>query len=227
MRVGGRLDVAIADDGDVQRRRNRGDFLPSRAARIHLRARPCVKRERACAGVLTAEADGDRVAHLLAPAAPHLDRYGQRRALHDGPNDVLDEAKILQAPRATISPNDLLDRAAEVDVDEVRLEYVGNEACGVTHRVRIGAEDLYTDSALVRPEPELADRRLVLATDALRGQEFRDDDVRSMLPAQSAERRLRYPRHRGEDDWNLVVDGVREAHMGKLTGLWKSCNVKV
>jgi hypothetical protein len=24
-----------------------------------------------------------------------------------------------------------------------------------------------------------------------------------------------------------VVDGVREAHMGKLTGLWKSCNVKV
>ena len=54
-----------------------------------------------------------------------------------------------------------------------------------------------------------------------------DHDVRAMLAAQSPERRFGHPRHRCENDRNLVIDRVREAHDRNLSGLLKSCNVKI
>src|SRR4051812_65342 len=55
-----RFDITVAQHRDLERRRNRGDFLPTRRARVHLGARPRMECEDLCTGVLAAQRDLDR-----------------------------------------------------------------------------------------------------------------------------------------------------------------------
>ena len=117
----------------------------------------------------------------------------------------------MQASRPAVPLHDLLDRAAEVDVDELRLKHVGDERGRLAHRDRIGAEDLHADRPLVGAEAELVERRLVLAPDSLGRQELRDDDVGAEAAAEPTERRLRDPGHGREIERHVGLDGEREA----------------
>ena len=77
------------------------------------------------------------------------------------------------------------------------------------------------------PNRSLLERRFVLAPNAFGGQELGDDDVRAELPAEPTERRLRHSRHRREDTAGISWStGYGKRIIRKLTGLWKSCNVK-
>src|SRR5690606_3679879 len=120
-----------------------------------LGARAGVEGEGTGARLLAAEPDGDRIAHLLVPAATHLDRHRQAGGGGDGADHLLDEAEIAQAARSAVATHYLLYRAAEVDVDEVRLEDVGDQSRRLAHRRRVGAEDLDADRVLAGAEAEL------------------------------------------------------------------------
>src|SRR5215217_6091976 len=97
-----RLDVTVAQHGNVQRTRHGGDLLPACVATVHLRSRARMEREHAHSGVLTAECDGDRISHLLVPATADLAGHRQRCGGGDGANDLLYEVEITQASRATV-----------------------------------------------------------------------------------------------------------------------------
>src|SRR5438445_978241 len=70
-----------------------------------------------------------------------------RRASHR-PDDGLDQAEVLQAPRPAVVFHDLLDRTAEVDVDEVRLADLRHHRGRARHDCGIGAIQLNPDGAL-------------------------------------------------------------------------------
>ena len=144
-----RPDVAVADHRDVERLRHRGDLVPVGVARVHLRPRARMQRQHARPRVLAAQGDGDRVAHLLVPAAADLDRHRQASAAATARITCSHQIQVPQAARSPVPAHDLLHRAAEVDVDVIGLEDVGDQCRGVAHRVRIGAEDLHADRALL------------------------------------------------------------------------------
>ena len=100
-------------------------------------------------------------------------------APRDGANHVLHEIEILETTGAAVATDDLLDRAAEVDVDELGLENVRHERGRFAHRGGVGAEDLDANRPLVGPEAELVDGGGVLAPDPFGGKKLRDDDVRA------------------------------------------------
>src|SRR5438270_3961983 len=112
------------------------------------------------------------------------------RARRYGPDDRLDESEILQTSRATVPLNHFLHRAAEVDVDELGLEYVGDEPCGFAHCHGIGAEDLNANRPLIAAKPQLVERRCILAANAFGREEFGDHYVGAKAAAESSERRL-------------------------------------
>ena len=118
--VVGRLHVAVADHRDVQRLDHARDLVPVGLAAEHLGAGPRVQGERPRAGVLHPERDADRIAPLVVPPAPRLDGDRQMGGADDRADDPLDQVQVAQAPGAAVPLHHLLDRAAEVDVDELR-----------------------------------------------------------------------------------------------------------
>jgi hypothetical protein len=79
---------------------------------------------------------------------------GRCVALDDRPNDLGTSPRSRRQPEPPLRDH-LLDRAAEVDVHEVRLEHVGHEGRRIGHGLRDGAEDLHADGALVGPKRSL------------------------------------------------------------------------
>src|SRR5205807_1606245 len=184
--------------------------------------------EHANARVFAAARNTHGIAHLLVPATANLAGDGQMRAADDALNHLLDEAEILQASRTAVSPNDFLDGAAEVDVDEFRPEDVRYERCRFPHGDRIRAEDLYADGSLVRAKAQLGHRRGILAADALGREKFSDDDVRTEPAAESTERRFGDAGHRREVQRDLGVDRKGKAfHSFKLRTARSPCNVSI
>src|SRR5205085_12030828 len=112
------------------------------------------------------------------------------RARRYGSDDRLDESEILQTSRATVPLYDFLHRAAEVDVDELRLEYVGDEPCGFAHCHGSGAKDLNPNRPLIAAKPQLVERRCILAANAFGREEFSGHYVGTKPAADSSERRL-------------------------------------
>src|SRR5471032_1475930 len=91
------------------------------------------------AGVLTAKSDRDGIAHLLVPAAANLAGDREMCGTRDGANDLLYEPEIPEAPRPAIAFHHFLDRAAEVDVDELGLKHIGHERGSLAHRAWFAA----------------------------------------------------------------------------------------
>ena len=142
------------------------------------------------AGVLAAQRDLHRVAHLLVPAAADLARHGQvrRRRRRRGSPAARGRGRARQ-PEPPFRSHDLLDRAAEVDVDELRLEHVGDEARRLAHRRRARRRrSARRSGARPAPKRELVQRRLVLAPDPLGRQELRHHHVGAVLRGRAAGR---------------------------------------
>src|SRR5882762_4983318 len=209
----GGLDVAVADNRNVQSGGNRADFLPARAAAVHLRSRARVQCERPRARVLTAEGDIYGKAGFLAPPASDLHRNWQVRARRYRPDHRLDERKIFETARATITPHDFLHGTAEIDVDELWLEHIGHEPSRLAHCEGIRPEDLDADRTLIGAEAELVERRRVLSPDPLCREKFGDHDVRTKAAAESPEWRLRHTGHRREIERDVVPDLEWKSHL--------------
>src|SRR5688500_567135 len=85
-RVLGRLDIAVAEHGNLERFDHCGDLIPAGGPGIHLGACPRMQREHAGARILTPECDGDGIAELLAPATADLHGDRQVGRPRDGAN---------------------------------------------------------------------------------------------------------------------------------------------
>src|SRR5207253_11066644 len=111
------------------------------------------------------------------PPTANLARHRQVRTLNDATNDVLNKPQVAKTARTTVAPNDFLDRATEVDVDEFRSEHVGDQSSGLAHRDRIGAKDLHANRSLVGVKAKFVDRSWILAANPFGGEKFRDNNV--------------------------------------------------
>src|SRR3989454_1169510 len=208
----GRPDVAVPDDRDRERLCDGGDLLPVCRALIHLGPRAGMERQRLRPCFLAPERDFHGVTLRLVPAAPDLHGDRQVGRVPDRPDDAADQAHILEASRSTVVPNDLLDRTTEVDVHEVRLEQLGHHAGSLGHDIGVGAVDLDPDGPLERLEAHPRQDSLDAQRDPDRRDELGHDDIRPVRAATRPERGLRHPRHRGQEEREVVRDRVREVH---------------
>ena len=193
-------DVAIPDDWDVQGFRHGPNLTPTGMPCVHVGPRAWVEREHLGTGVLTGEADADRVPGLFVEATANLGGRGERRSLRHGPNDVPDQPEVSEAPRPAVPSNHLLDRAPEVDVHEIGSVDLGNQGRGVRHHDRIRAEDLNADGALDLIEPQVAMTPLAVSDDPVGAHELANDHVRAESAADPSERRLAHTRLRREEE---------------------------
>ena len=199
-----RLDVAVADDRDVQRLDHTRDLVPVGRAGEHLGAGAGVERKRAGSGILHSQRDGNRIARLVVPAAAGLHRHRQVRRGDDGPDDPVHQLQVPETPRAPVALHHLLDRTAEVDVDELRLVVPGDECGRLRHRRGIGTVDLDADRPLARLELGALKRGADPAADRFGRQELRENHIRPHAAADLAERRLRHPGHGRQDEGELA-----------------------
>src|SRR5207244_12852759 len=107
---------------------------------------------------------------------------GEVRCISHRPDDALDQIEILQAARAAVVFDDLLDRAAEVDVDEVGPAGLGDHLGGTGHDCRVCAIQLNPDGALRLLRPHDGGQVLEAAGHADGRDEFRHADVRPKAP---------------------------------------------
>jgi hypothetical protein len=158
-----------------------------------------MKGERLGARVLHAQGDRHRVARVVAPATPGLDRHRQMGSACDRADDSANQIDVTKAARPAVSLYHLLDRTPEVDVDEFGLVVLGDEGGGLRHCARIGAIDLDTDGPLDSLELRPFQGGLDAAPYGLGGEELGQHHIGPHSPADLAKRRLGNPRHRSED----------------------------
>src|SRR5690606_29465510 len=100
----------------------------------------------------------------------------------------LHQVEVAQAAGAAVARDDLLDRAAEVDVEEVGCVRLLDERSRLGHRLRVRTEDLHADWALLVGEAQVGVRAVTAAPEALRTDELAHDDVGAEPPAEPSER---------------------------------------
>jgi hypothetical protein len=198
-------DVPVSDHRDVQRLDHRSDLLPAGPAAVHVGSRPRVEGEHACPASLAAQGDLHRHAQLLAVAAPDLHRHRNGHRGRYRPDDVLNQVQVPQAPRPAVPLDHLLDRAAEVDVEEVGTVHVVHERRRLRHGSRIGAEDLDPDGDALLAEAEVVVRAPVVPANPLGGDELGDHDVGPVTAAEPPERGLAHARLGREEERRVAA----------------------
>ena len=221
---GGRVDVAVADDGDVHPGigLDRPDEGPVRLALVHLAAGPAVDGEGGDAGVLQALGQLDDDLGTLVPAETGLDGHRLPDGFDDGPGDGDHLVGILHHAAAGAPAGDFRDRAAEVDVDEVGAVAtrdfrgtVGHPG-GIDHRLGDAAVDLDADGGFFRGGLHLGDGLDGVADQAVGGDEFGIDEAGTLLFAEDAERGVRDVLHRREQQWPVPYVKIPDFHSSDL-----------
>ena len=207
-----RPDIPIPDHRDVETLDQEGDLVPVCLTREHLRAGARVQRQRLCTGCLAAERNREGIATRVVPAAPDLHRHWEARGVPDRADDAADEAHVLEAARATVVADHLLDRTAEVNVHEIGLEQLRDHAGSPGHDRGVSAVDLDANRPLDGLKPHLCEHPLDPQRDPHRGDELGHDDIGPVAAANLPEGGLRHPRHGGEEEREVVRDRVREVH---------------
>ncbi len=141
---------------------------------------------------------------VLGPA-PHLHRHRQRRRFGDSchyPHRVIG---LVQQGATGPGLRHLLDRAAEVDVDDVGAGGLDHPR-RLGHDGRFGAEDLDRQGMLVRGDPQVVERPLVSVGDPGHRDHLRADEPGPVTAALAAKSLHGDPRHRGEDEAGRDLD---------------------
>ena len=126
--------------------------------------------------------------------------------MDDRAGDAFQNGEVLQQGRAAVAGNDFVDRAAEVEVEEIRLHPVAHHAGGFTEVFRVSPEELDTQGPLAGSKIEVFHCPGVLAEDTLGGDKLRDHDVGSLFFAKPAKNLIRHPRHRRKVEGKGVLE---------------------
>ena len=194
------LEISVADYRNVECLDHLGDLVPTGLAGKHLGSGAGMQGKRPGAGVLHPQRDAHGVAGLIVPAAPGLHRYRQMGGADDCANDPHHQIKIPKAAGSAVPLHYLFHRAAEVDVDELRLIVLGDETRGLRHGVGIRTVDLNSDRSLDLLELRPFERRPDPAADRFGGEELGEHEVRAHAPADLAEWRLGHSGHRRQNE---------------------------
>jgi hypothetical protein len=193
--IGSGLEITVSDDRNVEGFDHPGDLVPVGAAREHLGPGPGMQGEDLRSRVLHPQGNRHRIAGLVVPATPSLDRYRQVSRSDHRTNDALHQVEVPEAPRSAVPLHHLLHRTAEVDVDELGLIVLGDQAGRLGHCVWVRPVNLDSDRPLDGLELRALECGPDPAADRLRRQEFGQHDVGTHSPADLAERSLRHSGH--------------------------------
>ena len=167
--------------------------------RVHLLGRARVESQRLRARLDEPWPDLQAATRAVLQPAAHLDRHGDVDRSGDGVNDPASALGVVEERRAGAGLRHFSDRAAEVDVDDVRARG-RDHARGLGHHPRLRAEDLDRQGMLVRRDTEVAERSLVAVLDPRAGHHLRADEPGPEPSTLPAERLDADPGHRGEHD---------------------------
>ena len=143
-------DVAVCDDGDRYGAFDVADDVPVGTAGVHLHARASVHGDGGRANLLAHLRKGHGVDIAAVPAFAEFHGHGCVNSLDDRLNDAPGELRVAHECRAVAAADDLPDRAAHVDVENVRAGVFQRHGCGLGHDLRLVAEDLCGGRMLVR-----------------------------------------------------------------------------
>ena len=141
------VEIAVADDGNVDGALEARDVLPVGLTAIELFCGARVERHRLHSRALRAPRDVDVHQRVFAPAQPHLHRNGTVDGRDDRAHDRLAAIGIAQTRRAAVGLRHLRRGTAEVDVDDVGSA-LAHDLSRERHRRRIVAPELRRDRPL-------------------------------------------------------------------------------
>ena len=148
-RRGGGVDVAVADHRNPHRLGHRGDDVPVGLPGVSLGAGAAVHGEAADAGIFEASGIVRRIDRLFVPAGADFGRDGQRRdGADDGGGDGGEEGAVAEEGGSAVFANHLVDRAAEVEVDEVGLFPINDRSGAPRELFGFTAEELDSERML-------------------------------------------------------------------------------
>jgi hypothetical protein len=119
---------------------------------------------------------------------------------HDGADDLFHQVHVAEAAGATVPLDHLLDRAAEVDVDEFGLVRLGDDGGRSSHCLGVGAVDLDSDRSFDRLEFAALEGLPDAAADRLGREELGHQDIGPEPAADLPERRLGHSGHGGQNE---------------------------
>ena len=210
-------DVAVADHRDVQQLDQVGDAIPVRLAGELLRARAPMHRHPGAAALLQEQADLVVVDLVLVPAGADLRGDGHRAVRDHGRDDAVQQRHVGQQSAAAALLHDLLDRAAEVDVQHV--EAAGRQQVrGLRHVTGIGAEDLHADQPLFALGVDQLPGVLAAVGQAAGRGELAEAHVGAEAAADVAEGTVGDPRHGRQQAAHTAQPGQARVEPGRFAG---------
>jgi hypothetical protein len=207
--VGGRPDVAVAEDGDLDRFLQRGDGSPVGAAGVELLRGARVQRHGRNSGV---GGDATRVEigqRRVVDALAHLDGDGHRTGrTHGRGDDVAEQRPMHRQRRAGSEPSHLGHRTTHVEVDVIGAVLLDGDAHRVGDDPRVDAGQLdavHRAGSLARHHgPRLG----VAFDERARRHHLVDVEATAIGPAERAERRVGDAGHRRENHRRVDGDGA-------------------
>ncbi len=175
-----------------------------------------MQRQRRGARLDETRADLEARAGAVLEAATHLHRDGHVDRVGDGGDDAAGAVRVVEQGRAGARLRHLLDRAAEVDVDDVGAR-VGDHPRRLGHQLRFRAEDLDGERVLVGCDAQVAECALIAVVEAGAADHLGADEPGAEPAALAAKRLHADARHRREHEarWHLDV-----ANPPRRTQIW-------
>ena len=175
------------------------------------------------ANVLEQFGDLHDVLAVVVPAQSGLDRDRQGASLNNLLRHGDHLRNVLQDARTRTAARDLLHRATVVDVDDVRLGFLGNGSC-LAHRIDLTSKNLNANGTLVFENVQLCPALRGVANQPLRADELGVHDISSVLLAQRAKRRIAHVLHWGEQKGKFRdVDVTYAYHVIAFVSFRRNC----
>ena len=191
-----RVDVTVADHGNLHGFGHRGDHLPVGFARVALGAGASMHGESLDARVFKMACVVHGIDRLgIPPSADFRGDWKRRDSTDHSRGDGGEESAVAQEGGAAVFADHFVDRAAEVDVDEVWLLPVDDGLRAAGELVGVSAEKLDPERALLHLEVDVMLRPLVAMHDSLGRDKFGGEDVGSACFADAAEDGVGHPGH--------------------------------
>ncbi len=158
-----------------------------------------------CAEILGDMRQFGRVEAVMIPAHPHLHSNRHRYRFDRGLDQGSGEFRHAHQRRARVTVNDLLDRAAHIDVDDRRTALL-IELGRLGHLAGIATRQLQRHGFLDRMPCGLLQRLARFADHCGAGDHLGDIQSRTITPYKRTKRHIGHPRHRRQDDRHVERD---------------------
>lgn len=202
----GRIDVAVSDDRDRDMAGAFIDDVPVGLAPIGLGAGAAMNSDSLNSTIFEEVADFGGIDGLLVPS--DTDFSGDGDLVADGLDDftrgIGEERAVPKERRTTISGDDFVDGAAEVEIDKVGLFPVDDFLGGFSHPLAIGTKQLDAYRALFVGKGGVSAGAVIRLKNAFGRDEFGHHDIGSELLAEGAESDIGHACHRCQVNRKLV-----------------------